>query len=798
MMKFDFTPYVTLSAFSALLAVGVALAALLFRRKVPGSRALALLMLSVAEWSAFAAVEYAAVGIPAKLFWVKVEYLGVLSAPVFFLLFALEYNRSHQWLSKRRVFPLFFIPLLTWGLAITNEWHNLIWTGFSLQDHNLLVYGHGWWFWGGVVGYSYLMILLGTVLLLYGALRNLKAYRIQTLLLIISALVPWAGNLIYNLGLSPDPGYEPTSFLFSLSGILMALAIYRYGLLNLVPVALQKVVESMGEFIFVLDIQGRLVYINPAAQQILSGGQTTLIGQTLPRVFPAIQSVFNKMQDSLQPPPELDLPIEGSLRHYSIKIWPLYDSPQVLTGQVMVLHDITLQKQVQESLLNAAISEERERMDQELHDNLGQVLSYLVVNAQTVRDLIEQGNYTAALAQADSLNLAAQSASQDVRQHILDINTQFKDVRSFKAVLENYLARFETITGIKVKLSLPDELIDHLLPQSAFFNLLRIIQESLTNARKHSHAGLVQIIMTLEKDALGVMILDDGIGFDLSSAQPGLGLDVIRGRAAQSGAEITIRSSIQQGTQILLKFPRLKSEVSFPELIGVKALVVDDHVLFSTGIKNLLEGHGMNVVGTARDGEEAVRLAGETKPDLVLMDVNLPLLSGPQAVRLVRICSPATQIVMLSAAAEESSLVEAMRNGATGFLLKSLPAEDFFQSLVAIRKGEIKFAPGIENSLVRRFLSPSLPPHEEAVQVLRDAGLSARQIEILEMVAMGRVYKEVASELHLTESAIKYHIERIQAYLNLDNRTDVIARAFRIGLVPNRRKKQDSPQETDF
>ena len=793
MMKFDLTHYSILSAISALLALGVALTALL-RKKAPGSGYLALLMFSVAEWSAMASVEYAAIGIPAKVFWAKLEYLGVLSTPVFFLLFALEYYQSHKWLSRRWVFPLFSIPLFSWVLVLTNELHGLIWSGFAAQSNNLLVYEHGIWFWIGVVGYSYMVILIGTVLLVGGALRFLKTYRVQMLLVISGALIPWAGNLIYTLGLSPIAGFEPTSFLFSLTGLLLALAIFRFHLLDLIPVALQKVVDSLVELIFVLDIQGRLVYINPAARDALGGGQNNLIGQPAINVLPAARSVFEKLEGPLQLQTELSLTIAGNLHTFFVRVSPLYDSPQVLTGQVIVLNDITTQKQIQEALQRTAISEERERMAQELHDNLGQVLSYLMLNAQTVRDQIEAGNYTAALGQLDALNLAAQSASQDVRQHILDINTQSRDVRSFKAVLENYVARFEAITGLNVKLSMPAEMIDHLLPQPAFFNLLRIIQEALANARKHSRASLVQIIMTLEQAALGVMIMDDGIGFDPLSTQPGFGLDIIRKRAAQSGAEISIRSDLEQGTQIFLKFALLKGEPSYAEMIGVRVLVVDDHLLFAAGIKDLLTARGLEVIGVARDGEEAVRMAGETRPDLILLDVNLPRLKGSQAVRLIRVCSPDSLIVMISAAAEDDVLIEAMQNGASGFLLKSQPVEEFLKDLIAIRKGEIKYAPGLEASLARRLVTPSIPMHEQAILALRDIGLSNQQIEIMELVAMGQVYKEVAAELHVSESAIKYHVERIQTLLKLENRAEVVARAFKIGLVPNRRQKRDFPE----
>ena len=111
-------------------------------------------MLAAASWSAFTALEYAAVGIPGKVFWAKLEYLGVVSAPVFFLLLALEYHGSERWLSRRKLLFLAVIPLITQMLALTNEAHGLIWSNFvpSSAGQNLLIYGHGPWYYVGVVG----------------------------------------------------------------------------------------------------------------------------------------------------------------------------------------------------------------------------------------------------------------------------------------------------------------------------------------------------------------------------------------------------------------------------------------------------------------------------------------------------------------------------------------------------------------------------------------------------------------------------------------------------------------------
>jgi hypothetical protein len=190
-MALELTSYAIIRAFGAFIASLVA--GIAWRRKeTPGGKSLTAMMLAAVIWAGGAALEHASIGLAGQIFWSKVEYFGTVSCPVFLLLFALEYNHLNQYLTQRSLAFLFTIPLITLGLAWTNEWHGLIWSGFtpSPAGENLTIISHAPGFWIGAVGYSYILMLVGTVLLIRGVLELPSMYRRQVTLIMTAAIIP--------------------------------------------------------------------------------------------------------------------------------------------------------------------------------------------------------------------------------------------------------------------------------------------------------------------------------------------------------------------------------------------------------------------------------------------------------------------------------------------------------------------------------------------------------------------------------------------------------------------------------
>ncbi|MBP1701926.1 MAG: Two component transcriptional regulator, LuxR family [Chloroflexi bacterium] len=219
----------------------------------------------------------------------------------------------------------------------------------------------------------------------------------------------------------------------------------------------------------------------------------------------------------------------------------------------------------------------------------------------------------------------------------------------------------------------------------------------------------------------------------------------------------------------------------------MRILIVDDHALLVEGLCNLLVSRGFDVVGTAGDGREGVEQALRLEPDLVLMDISMPRCDGLTATRLIKAQRPDMKIVMLTTSAEDEDLFEAIKSGACGYLLKSTRGAAFIEALHGLEEGIPPFSPGLAARLLREFAHLSemgregdavKGKHGEAARVQ----LTERQTEVLRLVASGLTYKEVGEKLSLSDHTVRYHMSEIMEMLHLDNRSQVIAYAGKLGL----------------
>jgi DNA-binding NarL/FixJ family response regulator len=224
----------------------------------------------------------------------------------------------------------------------------------------------------------------------------------------------------------------------------------------------------------------------------------------------------------------------------------------------------------------------------------------------------------------------------------------------------------------------------------------------------------------------------------------------------------------------------------------MRVLVVDDHRLMSEGVSNLLTAHGIEVLGFASDGVEAITLTQELNPDVILMDIRMPRCDGLSATRQIKALRPEIKILMLTTSAEDQDLFESVKSGAAGYLLKSISGNAFIEALRGLEQGTPPFSPGLASRLLSEFAKLSGTAEELSGPAGRSrdrkeqaSGLTERQTEVLRLVAQGLTYREVGERLSLSERTIRFHMTEIIARLHLQNRNQVLAYAGKLGLRPD-------------
>ncbi|MEA3020467.1 MAG: hypothetical protein QOI47_1991 [Actinomycetota bacterium] len=210
----------------------------------------------------------------------------------------------------------------------------------------------------------------------------------------------------------------------------------------------------------------------------------------------------------------------------------------------------------------------------------------------------------------------------------------------------------------------------------------------------------------------------------------------------------------------------------------IRVLIVDDHALFRRGLMLVLESEdGIDVVGEAEDGEEAVAKAEQLAPDVILMDVRMPRVSGIEATRRLAETLPTTKIIMLTVSDEEDDLYEAIKSGATGYLLKEISIEEVADAVRAVMQGQTLISPSMASKLIAEFANLSkLASSRGSGSVPR---LTDRELDVLRLVAQGMTNRDIAEQLFIAENTVKNHVRNILEKLHLHSRMEAVLYAVR-------------------
>jgi PAS domain S-box-containing protein len=502
----------------------------------------------------------------AKIFWFRFQASWLPPGATAITCFVLEYACPGRWLSRRNllllsIMPLFFIVYFLGGAYALGEPINFS-VGETVSAPVTAV--------GSIVA-VYLLALTLVNLAVFGWLfMHSPQHRWVIVLMAASQII---ARLIV-LGDIPSLGVRiiniPT---LALPYLVYAIALFGFRIFDPVSLARQIAIDHLHAGMVVLDPQGRVVSLNSAAERILGANTRQARGMPVRQWLPVYSEDLREKPDGTEI--EFRLEAGAALRHYTLAASPLNDFRGLRVGSLLMLRDITEQKQAQAQILeqqNAlAALQERERLARDLHDSIGQVLGYAGLQLEMVNDSLQlsqaafERNQAAepdtrlleARNQITRLEKIVLEAHADLREYILNLRSGPSGKLSFSDALQLYLDGFRINYGIQVQFSAAPELNEKAFTQDRQMHIFRIIQEALSNVRKHAAASCVVISLTCQEGLARLLIEDNGQGFDPDrAAEKGhFGLAIMRERAGLMGGSLTVTAAPGKGTQILVEVP---------------------------------------------------------------------------------------------------------------------------------------------------------------------------------------------------------------------------------------------------
>lgn len=564
-MQFQFTPYIWLLIISAFFSLSLGIYALLMRRSARGVTSFVLSMFVVTIWSAGNALEMSAMDFSMKLFWANMQYFAYCYSPVTLLTLCMQFTGYDRWIKNKKILWIAVIPTIIIILVWTDGLHGLMRYDMNMDYRGLFPviskkYGPAFYL---HAAYSHILNIIAWVLLIKAVFFKNTVYRKQAIALLFGMSLIVFPNIMYISGLSPFKNFDVTPVFFGPAGMIIAWGIFRYKLFDLIPLARATVIETMDPGVMVLDLQDRILDVNPAFQRI--------IGTTAPKIYTKrveeacckIPELVSACMDRSINYTEFSINDEGILKVYEALLSPLTDSKGILLGRLLVAYEITEKKKIEQEFLRQqrryAVIEERERMARDMHDNLGQVLGFINLQAQGIRQEFRNSGIEIAAHSIDKLVDASQSAHNEIREYIHNMRNMDSLEKDLITVLEKDIRGFEEQTGITVELDNPIGFMGERLEPNILINLLNIVKEALNNVRKHAEASYVKVSFLVGPEQLCITVEDNGKGFETdqcaNASTNKFGLSIMKERALEIGGQVDIKSIAGEGSKVICCVP---------------------------------------------------------------------------------------------------------------------------------------------------------------------------------------------------------------------------------------------------
>jgi PAS domain S-box-containing protein len=340
LISYHITPLFVLLLLGGVIAI-ITFFSLLKLKKAPGVKFWLVLQIATAIWAFTYAFEFAANDIHTKILWSKLSYFGIVYCPVAFMFFSLAFSSRYRYLKKKMVIIVFGIATLFILSPLTNDLHHLHWKSYSIDPvTHATNYVYGPLFWVMTL-FAYVALALGILNIFLMYFRMSDYYRKQTALLIVAALLPPAGNLIYIFQINPVPGFDWTPFTFIFTGLLVAINLSQFKMFELVPIARDILIDSIQDAILVVDNAHIVADLNPAMQKIIGSDKKEIIGSSTQEVFPHRETMIQEILKHGDYQSRVSREIDGETHFFDMQVTSLFDHNQHQTGRLVVLKDIT-------------------------------------------------------------------------------------------------------------------------------------------------------------------------------------------------------------------------------------------------------------------------------------------------------------------------------------------------------------------------------------------------------------------------------------------------------------------------
>jgi PAS domain S-box-containing protein len=739
-MTWQFNPFAVPSLVAAVILFFVTLA-VWRRRKTPAASSFIAMACAIIWWCMFNGVYMLGGNAYTHYLFTTFQYPGIVTLPVFWLVFALQYTDNNAWVTPRNIILLLIYPFITLALVFTNPWHHWMWSHVPANlDWNgwfytiKIVAGPNWW---GMVVYSYTLITIASAVILVHLFRSQELYQRQTRPILLGIFAPWVSNVIFVFNLSPILNWDLTPLTFAISGVAFSWSLASYGIFELTPIANDVVVHNLRDAVFTLDQQGRIVNLNPFAAQVANRPASEIIGQPMETLIDDRDDLLDLYHRSTAAPgdelmTEIVLERAGTSRYFEAHLSPLRDHADKFVGRLLILRDVTERKlseiamqQAREAAesANKAKSVFLASMSHEIRTPMNAVIgmSGLLLDTNLTA---EQRDYAETIRSSGDALLSIISDILDfskIEAGRMDMEAQAFPLRDCVESALGMVAARALEKNIKTAYVIEDGVPSSIVGDAA--RLRQVLANLLSNAVKFTEKGEVCLTVRIEQTkaasvVLKFLIRDTGIGLSQAGIgrlfQPfvqadssttrkyggtGLGLAISKRLVELMGGEMFVESAgLGQGStfsftiEVAVANPHeMKTHASsvavhakidhgLAERHPLKIMLAEDNLVNQKLALKLLEQMGYRT-DVAKSGAEVLQALKQQSYDLILMDVQMPEMDGLEATRRIRAQGLKVHIVAMTANAMQGDREMCLAAGMNDYVSKPIQVQELQAAL---------------------------------------------------------------------------------------------------------------------